>query len=73
MCSFFGRDNRVMFWEQSGTSGKIIVTLPEGMKATEAMPVNLRGEKRGEPIKISSGKFEFILGAYGPASFILNY
>jgi len=47
--------------------------LPEGMKATEATPVDLRGEKRGEPLKISSGKFEFQLGAYAPASFILNY
>ncbi|MGK9119397.1 glycoside hydrolase family 38 C-terminal domain-containing protein [Olivibacter jilunii] len=58
-------------WEQAGTSGKIIVTLPDGIKALTAMPVDLRGQKIGKPIKIISGKFEFKLGAYAPASFIL--
>jgi alpha-mannosidase len=59
-------------WEQAGISGKLIVTLPKGMKAVNALPVNLRGEKKGEPIKIVSGKLEFELGSYAPASFILQ-
>lgn len=59
-------------WEQTGTSGKVIVSLPKGMKASVATPVNLRGEKKGKPIVVKSGKFELELGAYAPASFILN-
>jgi hypothetical protein len=67
-----GTGTVIRFWEQGGTSGKLEVALPSGSKFTSALPVNLRGEKRGEPIKISAGKFEFDLQAYAPASFILN-
>ena len=49
-----------------------MVTLPKGMNASLAVPVNLRGEKKGDPIHIKSGKFELELGAYAPASFILE-
>ena len=50
-------------------SGKLVVT---GLKAKTATPVNLRGEKTGAPIAIKSGKLTFNLGAYAPASFVLN-
>lgn len=60
-------------WEQVGVSGKLMVTLPKGMDASLAIPVNLRGEKKGDPIHIKSGKFELELGAYAPASFILDF
>ncbi|MFC6102741.1 glycoside hydrolase family 38 C-terminal domain-containing protein [Olivibacter domesticus] len=59
-------------WEQAGGSGKMIVTLPDGINAVTAMPVDLRGEKIGEPIKIIAGKFGFEVNAYAPASFILQ-
>lgn len=59
-------------WEQVGVSGKLMVTLPKGMDASVAVPVNLRGEKKGDPIHIKSGKFELELSAYAPASFILE-
>ena len=59
-------------WEQAGVSGKLMITLPKGMNTSVAVPVNLRGEKKGEPIPIKSGKFELELGAYAPASFILE-
>ena len=55
----------------SGKGGTITVTLPKGMKATSARPVNLRGEPAGEPIAIKDGKFSFDLGAWAPKSFIL--
>jgi len=58
-------------WEQAGKGGTITVTLPKGMKATSARPVNLRGEPAGEPIAIKDGKFSFDLGAWAPKSFIL--
>jgi len=59
-------------WEQAGVSGKLMITLPKGMNTSVAVPVNLRGEKKGEPIPVKSGKFELELGAYAPASFILE-
>lgn len=59
-------------WEQAGISGQVTVTLPENMKVSVAVPVNLRGEKTGEPIVVKAGKFEWNLSAYAPASFILN-
>ena len=59
-------------WEQTGTSGKLTVSLPKKMNVYVATPVNLRGEKQGTPIVIKSGTFELELGAYAPASFILN-
>jgi hypothetical protein len=59
-------------WEQSGVSGPLTVTLPPGQKAVTATQVNLRGEKTGEPMPIQGGKLTFNLGAYAPASFILN-
>ena len=58
-------------WEQAGKSGDITVTLPQGMKAATAQPVNLRGEIAGEPIAVKNGSFTFALGAWAPKSFIL--
>jgi hypothetical protein len=37
-----------------------------------ATPVNLRGEKIGEPVKISNNKLAVSLKAYGQASVILE-
>ncbi len=59
-------------WEQAGVSGKLTVILPTGMKASRAIPVDLRGEKKGTPLPVKSGKFDFELGKYAPASFILE-
>jgi hypothetical protein len=67
-----GQGTVIRFWEQGGTSGKLEVTLPSGSKFTNASPVNLRGEKHGEPIRIINGKLVFDLHAYAPASFILH-
>ena len=65
-------DGTILFvWEQAGVSGKTVITLLKNMNYKTATPVNLRSEKRGEPIDIDSGKSEFTLGAYGPESFIL--
>jgi len=59
-------------WEQGGISGKLEVILPAGATFITAIPVNLRGEKSGEPIRITAGKWSFNLPAYAPASFILS-
>jgi len=59
-------------WEQGGLSGELVVTLPQGMKATRALPVNLRGERTGDPVAIADGLLKVNLGAYAPASFVLE-
>ena len=67
-----GAGTLLRLWEQGGTSGPLTVTLPAGLKATQAQPVNLRGEKTGRPIQVADGKLAFDLKAYAPASFLLN-
>ena len=42
------------------------------MDVNLAKPVNLRGEPKGEPIKMKGSTFVFDLPAYAPASFILE-
>jgi alpha-mannosidase len=68
----FGEGIQLRLWEQSGDAGKCTVTLPEGVKAAKAVPVNLRGEKAGNEIKISGNSFEIELGAYKPATFLIE-
>ena len=67
-----GAGTLLRLWEQGGTSGPLTVTLPAGLKAVQAQPVNLRGEKTGRPIQVADGKLAFDLKAYAPASFLLN-
>jgi hypothetical protein len=59
-------------WDQSGTAGKLTITLPKSLKASRAQPVTLRGEKAGPVVPIRAGHFPCSLGAYAPASYILN-
>jgi alpha-mannosidase len=68
----FGEGMQLRLWEQSGDAGKCTVTLPEGVKAAKAVPVNLRGEKAGNEIKISGNSFEIVIDAYKPASFLIE-
>jgi alpha-mannosidase len=68
----FGGGTVLRLWEQAGESGKCKVTLPAGISFTNAIPVNLRGEKAGNPIVIKDSSFEIEIGAYKPASFLLE-
>jgi hypothetical protein len=56
-------------WEQAGVAGQVVIT---GLKSTSATPVNLRGEKTGELIKLTGGALKFNLPAFAPASFVLE-
>lgn len=67
-----GSGTLIRVWEQAGVTGELAVALPAGSKHATATPVNLRGEKRGEPLQMTDGTFSFLLKAYAPASFILN-
>ena len=65
-----GDGTLLRIWEQSGKSGEVTVKIPGGF--TTASPVNLRGEKTGTPAAIRSHKLVLDLGAYAPASYILE-
>jgi alpha-mannosidase len=59
-------------WEQSGISSAVIIKLPAGIKAEYAVPVNLRGEKTGNRIRIENSSITFLLKKFSPASFVLE-
>jgi hypothetical protein len=58
--------------EQAGQSGEVEVRLPQGFRAVSVLGVNLRGVTTGKPIAIIGQAFRFRLGAYAPASFVLE-
>ncbi len=60
-------------WEQSGISGNCTVIFSENMNVLSVQPVNLRGEKQGNPIKVKNGEFSFDLKGYAPASFLMEF
>lgn len=75
LVTYFGQNNtddRILLrlWEQAGNSGNCTVKLPESVHVSSVQPVNLRGEKQGNPIHVKSGEFTFELKKYAPASFI---
>jgi len=59
-------------WEVAGDSGNLAIKLPGGMNATRALPVNLRGEPEGSPIKIKNHSFQVRLNAFAPGSFVFD-
>jgi alpha-mannosidase len=59
-------------WNQTEEGGALTVTLPTGFKATQARPVDFRGQKTGDAIAVSNGAFTFPLGKFAPASFVLE-
>jgi hypothetical protein len=67
-----GKGTILRLWEQGGVSGDVEVVLPAGAKFISATPVNLRGEKVGETVKIMDGKIRVGLKAYAPVSLIMN-
>ncbi|MGM9812355.1 MAG: hypothetical protein ACI30V_05870 [Muribaculaceae bacterium] len=59
-------------WEQEGESGRLEITLPKGLNATTAQPVDLRGEPVGDALKVNKGKISTTIRAYVPLSFVLK-
>jgi hypothetical protein len=77
MLTFFGPDpysdkTLVRLWELAGISGTLTVNLPAGLKATSALPVDLRGVPRGQALTLRNGSFKVDLPAFAPASFVLE-
>lgn len=67
-----GAGTILRLWEQTGVAGVCTVTLPKGTKCSSVQPVDLRGRRSGNSIPVKGGTFSFELGAFAPASFILN-
>ncbi len=59
-------------WEQAGESGTVRVRLPEGTTIRQVQPVDLRGRPIGKPIAVKNGSFKLQVGAFAPASVVLN-
>jgi hypothetical protein len=67
-----GPGTLLRLWEQAGVSGVCAVTLPEGTAVAAVQPVDLRGRTMGEPVAVKDRVFSLTLGAYTPASFVIQ-
>jgi len=67
-----GNDILLRIWEQAGENGKCEVLLPDEMEVSKAIPVDLRGQKKGDPIPVKNRKFELEYMSYRPYTFILK-
>lgn len=75
--TYFGPDTDMdkpllRLWELAGNGGLRTVTLPPGLKAATAVPVDLRGVRQGQALRIKNGSFKCKVSAFAPASFILD-
>ena len=59
-------------WELAGQSGRTTVTLPPGIQATVAQPVDLRGRPAGQPVQLDGNSLAVELHAFAPASFQIH-
>ncbi len=67
-----GEGTLLRFWEKSGKSGKLTITLPAGSVCRSAQPCNLRGEISGPQLPVNAGRIEISYKAYQPVSLILK-
>lgn len=67
-----GAGTLLRLWEQAGQKGSCKVELPDGIKASRARPVTLRGEPVGEAVPVRGGAFTVQLRPFAPLSFLLE-
>lgn len=67
-----GQGTLLRVWEDAGQSGPLTVTLPEQMQAGSVQPIDLRGRPLGRPLPVANNNFTFELGAFQPASFVMQ-
>ena len=67
-----GPGTLLRLWEQAGVSGVCAVTLPERTAAAAVQSVDLRGRAMGKAVAVKDRMFSLRLGAYSPASFLLQ-
>ncbi|MGZ3916673.1 MAG: hypothetical protein ACXVBN_08350, partial [Flavisolibacter sp.] len=68
---FGNKGTLLRLWEQAGKSGKVVVSLPQQIKITKALPVNLRSEPIGDVIPVVDNKFSCNIPSFAPVSFLL--
>jgi len=67
-----GQGTLLRVWEDAGQSGPLTVTLPEQMQVTSIRPIDLCGRLVGQRLPVIGGQFAFQLGAFKPASFLME-
>ncbi len=67
-----GQGTLLRVWEDAGQSGPLTVTLPEQVQVSTVQPIDLRGRSVKQPLPVVHKKFTFDLGAFKPASFVLQ-
>lgn len=77
LATFFGPDPYsekllIRLWELAGSSGSLTVTLPAGVNAVRALPVNLRGEPLEPAVEIKHRTFKIKIPAFAPVSYVLQ-
>jgi Glycosyl hydrolases family 38 N-terminal domain len=67
-----GQGTLLRVWEDAGQSGPLTITLPEQMQTDSAQPIDLRGRPLGRSLPVANNNFTFELGAFQPASFLMQ-
>jgi len=67
-----GEGTLLRLWEQGGSDEPCRVHLPDGLRARQAQPVDLRGRPAGEPIPIRDGDFTVPMPRFAPVSIVLT-
>lgn len=73
----FGRNSLtdqlvLRLWNMTGQGESVTVELPGKMNISRACPINLRGEREGDPIPVHNGKFGMQVKGFSPAGFALE-
>jgi hypothetical protein len=67
-----GPGTLLRLWEEAGQSSTVKISLPEGMKAEQAQPIDLRGRPTGTPLPIRFGGVRIPVGAFAPVSLVFT-
>ncbi|MEN6424126.1 MAG: hypothetical protein ABFE13_02090 [Phycisphaerales bacterium] len=67
-----GQGTLVRVWEDAGQSGPLTVALPRQTHVGDVQPIDLRGRPVGPPMQTDDDGFTFELGAFEPASFLVQ-
>jgi alpha-mannosidase len=63
-----GPGTLLRLWELAGESGTVKVRLPDGLRAKQAQPVDLRGRPIGKPIPVLNGALKLAVTAFAPVT-----
>ena len=67
-----GSGDLLRIWNMQGADREVTVYLPRKSRYTQAIPVNLRGERVGEPFPVVRNQWTFTARRNAPHSFVLQ-